>query len=85
MNPRHYHTPIDPESTRVRCPVCQEAVYSLAGIHPQCAIRLSDPPRPKTKPPMPPGRGGQAVSDPQRAGAGVVATPSDSKDQSAPA
>ena len=48
MNPKHFHTPI---STRVRCPVCHEAVYSRAGIHPQCAVRQSDPPRPKSKPP----------------------------------
>jgi hypothetical protein len=48
MNPRyhHYHTPpLDPR--RKRCPVCNHAVYSLAGIHPQCAVRLADPPRPK--------------------------------------
>jgi hypothetical protein len=48
MNPKHFHTPV---STRVRCPVCHEAVYSRAGIHPQCAVRQSDPPRPKAKPP----------------------------------
>jgi hypothetical protein len=50
MTPRHYHAPPPPASTRVRCPVCHQAVYSPAGIHPQCAIRQSDPPRPKTKP-----------------------------------
>jgi hypothetical protein len=48
MNSKHYHTPL---STRVRCPVCHEAVYSRAGIHPQCAVRQADPPRPKAKPP----------------------------------
>jgi len=38
MFPRYRHTPIlDPE--RKRCPVCRQAVYSLAGIHPQCAIK----------------------------------------------
>ena len=47
MNPKHFHTPV---STRARCPVCHEAVYSRAGIHPQCAVRQSDPPRPKAKP-----------------------------------
>jgi hypothetical protein len=52
MNPKHFHTPV---STRVRCPVCHEAVYSRAGIHPQCAVRQSDPPRPKAKPPGTPG------------------------------
>ncbi len=45
MNPKHLHTPV---STRARCPVCQQPVYSRAGIHPQCAVRQSEPPRPKT-------------------------------------
>jgi hypothetical protein len=48
MNPRYYHrhTPLlDPG--RRRCPVCQHAVYSAAGIHPQCAERQADPVRPK--------------------------------------
>jgi hypothetical protein len=51
MNPRyrHYHTPPQPVSTRVRCPVCHEEVYSLAGIHPQCAVRQSDPPKVKNQ------------------------------------
>lgn len=44
MNPKHYHAPA---STRVRCPVCHQAVYSRAGIHPQCAMRQAEPPRPK--------------------------------------
>src|SRR3954468_14043707 len=44
MYSRHYHTPV---STRARCPVCHEAVYSRAGIHPQCAMSQADPPRPK--------------------------------------
>ena len=51
MNPRYYHrhTPLlDPR--RKRCPVCQHAVYSPAGIHPQCAERQADPPRPKGAP-----------------------------------
>jgi hypothetical protein len=51
MNHRHYHIPLSPASTRLRCPVCREAVYSQAGIHPQCAVKQSDPPRPKVKPP----------------------------------
>jgi hypothetical protein len=55
MNPKSYRILTDPSSTRVRCPVCHEAVYSRAGIHPQCAVRLSDPPKPKNKPPSPPG------------------------------
>jgi hypothetical protein len=50
MNPAsYYHSPPKPVSTRARCPVCQQAVYSLAGIHPQCAERQADPPRPKGK------------------------------------
>ena len=47
MNPRYYHTPPPLPSTRVRCPVCHEEVYSRAGIHPQCAVRQSEPPKPK--------------------------------------
>jgi len=47
MNPKHVHTP---SSTRARCPVCHEAVYSRGGIHPQCAVRQSEAPRPKNKP-----------------------------------
>jgi hypothetical protein len=50
MNPAsYYHSPPKPVSTRARCPVCQQSVYSLAGIHPQCAERQADPPRPKSK------------------------------------
>jgi hypothetical protein len=47
MNPKHVHTPA---STRARCPVCHEAVYSRAGIHPQCAVRQSEPPKVKAQP-----------------------------------
>ena len=50
MTPRYYHTPPPPVSTRARCPVCHEAVYSRAGIHPQCAIRQYDPPKSKKGP-----------------------------------
>ena len=56
MFPRYRHTPIL-DSQRKRCPVCNQSVYSPAGIHPQCAERQADPPRPKTKPqdlPIPP-------------------------------
>jgi hypothetical protein len=49
MNARYYHTPPQPVSTRVRCPVCHKEVYSRAGIHPQCAFSQSDPARPKAK------------------------------------
>jgi hypothetical protein len=41
MNCRHYHTPIT-DSQRKRCPICDKPVYSLAGIHPQCAIKQND-------------------------------------------
>jgi hypothetical protein len=41
MNSRHYHTPIT-DSQRKRCPICEKPVYSLAGIHPQCAIKQND-------------------------------------------
>ena len=38
MFPKYRHTPtIGPD--RKRCEVCNQAVYSLAGIHPQCAIK----------------------------------------------
>ena len=41
MFPSYRHTPIvDPE--RKLCAVCNQAVYSLAGIHPQCAVKRSD-------------------------------------------
>jgi hypothetical protein len=45
----YYHTQPKPVSTRARCPVCNQAAYSAAGIHPQCAERQADPPRPKAK------------------------------------
>jgi hypothetical protein len=46
MPSRYYHTPVNPVSTRVRCPICHQAVYSRAGIHPQCAARQSESPKP---------------------------------------
>jgi hypothetical protein len=50
MNPMHYyHTPVKPISTRASCPVCHETVYSRAGIHPQCAVIQSDPPKLRSK------------------------------------
>ena len=46
MNPKHYyHTPVKPVSTRASCPICHQAVYSRAGIHPQCAVIQYDPPK----------------------------------------
>ena len=38
MFPKYRHTPIF-DAERKRCPVCRRAVYSLAGVHPQCAIK----------------------------------------------
>jgi hypothetical protein len=40
-NPGYRHGPIL-DTQRKRCPVCHQSVYSLAGIHPQCAIKLSE-------------------------------------------
>lgn len=78
MNHRHYHTPVNPPSTRVRCPLCQEPVYSRAGIHPQCAVKQCDPPKPKARPPKAPGLGDQDARSPERAGGRVVAISPDS-------
>lgn len=48
MFPRYRHAPIfDPD--RKRCPVCNQAVYSRAGIHPQCAIKLAEGPHVRGK------------------------------------
>ena len=44
MFPRYRHTPIF-DSQRKRCPICNQSVYSLAGIHPQCAIKLDEDPQ----------------------------------------
>ena len=41
LNPRYRHGPVL-DNQRKRCPVCHQSVYSLAGIHPQCAIKLAD-------------------------------------------
>ena len=72
MNPRHVHTPV---STRVRCPVCHHAVYSRGGIHPQCAVRQAEPPKPRTKAQVPPGPAEQAGDDSVRAGSEALAEP----------
>ena len=50
MNFKYYHTPLKPTSTRVRCPVCHEIVYSTAGIHPQCAVKRPTRPGPRSSP-----------------------------------
>jgi hypothetical protein len=34
--------PLFPRRTDTRCPVCGEASYSLAGIHPQCSVLQAD-------------------------------------------
>ena len=47
MSRAFYHTPPKPVSTRVRCPVCHEMVYSRAGIHPQCAVQRFESKQPK--------------------------------------
>jgi hypothetical protein len=73
MNPKSYRTPTQPDSTRVRCPVCHEAVYSRAGIHPQCAVRQSDPPRPKAKAQGAVVNSGEAPTAVEPVGADVVA------------
>jgi hypothetical protein len=59
MNSKHSHAPVAVNPQRKRCPVCHQAVYSLAGIHPQCAMSQSDPPRVKAKKPVP-----SAVAEP---------------------
>jgi hypothetical protein len=38
MFPKYRHTPIF-DAERKRCPVCRRAVYSLADVHPQCALK----------------------------------------------
>ncbi|WP_165075979.1 hypothetical protein [Paludisphaera rhizosphaerae] len=50
MLPRRHHTPPVPASNRLQCPVCRKSVYSKAGIHPQCAIKLVDQPLPDAEP-----------------------------------
>jgi len=72
MTTKYYHTPPLTNATRVRCPVCHEAVYSRAGIHPQCAARQAEPPRPKAKPPQPPGQADSVPRAPEKAGASKV-------------
>lgn len=83
MDQRHYHSPVKPSSTRGRCPVCHEAAYSRAGIHPQCAVKLNDPPRLKAKA-VTPGLGDQAAKAAGTAEAGVASFPTQSLNLSAP-
>ena len=73
MTPKHYyHTPLKPTSTRACCPVCHETVYSRAGIHPQCAVLRSDPPRPKAKKPGPIGDVDLVLTPADQSGNNVV-------------
>ena len=74
MNFKYYHTPLKPVTTRVRCPVCHEIVYSTAGIHPQCAVRQAEPFRPKDK----------AVKETGRGAADTVVDPPTARSLSAP-
>jgi hypothetical protein len=69
MNPKHVHTPVSAGAQRRRCPVCQQAVYSRAGIHPQCAMKQAEPPRPSAK--------SQAAAE-RKAALAVVASSTDS-------
>jgi hypothetical protein len=75
MTGSQYRKPPQPVSNRVRCPVCHEAVYSRAGIHPQCAVRQSDPPKPKNKPPAAPGDAQPDVPAAEPAAAAAVVNP----------
>ncbi len=46
VSPKPWHVPTP---NRPICPVCKKAVYSRAGIHPQCAVTQAEsirPPRP---------------------------------------
>ncbi len=46
---KYWHVPIP---SRPICPVCKKAVYSRAGIHPQCAVSQAESLRPvKPEPP----------------------------------
>lgn len=62
MVPRYYHNPPLPAPARLRCPVCHQAVYSRATMHPQCAVHLSERPEPRAKPPAGPGHAARAAS-----------------------
>ena len=71
MNPSHRHSPLKPVSNRVRCPVCHEEVYSRAGIHPQCAVRQAELPRPKGKATVAPVQAEQKAIDQSEAAVAV--------------
>ncbi len=48
MFPKYKHTPVI-DRDRKRCPVCNLAVYSATGIHPQCALNRAVALEKKTK------------------------------------
>jgi hypothetical protein len=49
VSQKYWHVPLP---TRPTCPVCKKAVYSRAGIHPQCAVSQAESVRPvKPDPP----------------------------------
>jgi hypothetical protein len=73
MNPKHLHSLA---STRSRCPVCGQAVYSRAGIHPQCAMRQADPVRPAAGRRGPVGRSDRAAVGARATGAAEAPDPS---------
>ncbi|WP_422929883.1 hypothetical protein [Singulisphaera sp. PoT] len=50
MSSNHRRNPISAPSSRARCPVCLEAVYSRSGIHPQCALRQAESQKPGVQP-----------------------------------
>ena len=41
-NPNRKPLPLFVEKPRVHCPVCGHVTYSIAGIHPQCAMIAAD-------------------------------------------
>lgn len=51
--------PLIPVQTHDRCPVCGEVSYSLAGVHPQCAVQQADEKRVKRN--KPDGRVGKTL------------------------
>ena len=75
MNTRYYHTPLKTISSRPSCPVCHESVYSRAGIHPQCAVVQSDPPKLRGKKKLVSDLLDEAPAAPDQVAANVVATP----------
>ena len=74
MNTRYYHTPLKAVSSRPTCPVCHESVYSRAGIHPQCAVVQSDPPKLRGKKKADSADVDQATTAPEPVAANVIST-----------